>query len=328
MGSLISKRKVADGADGSAPKTAKRGIFSTFGRRSSSAVRPEGGGGDEGDAASYGSRGSRDSVGSGKPGTEDDGSTLGSVPGLFGHALEAAAAVAPAKKPPKPIDPEKLEACHAAFFEWFGLARPYDLSAAQHAKLRDDATFAATLEMVSYLLACSHSAVRLLHTTSELLTRALVPIVPQMILFARVAAAAVRANTGGAGGLGGGRGLRRARRRRGPDARAGRQGRRVSQRVPLAGVLGRVGAGGAGAGCGAAGHERRVPGRRAADVPATAARGAGRRRGRGCRGGGGGHSARQARQDENGKQNKAKNIKREERWTSRCCSEPLTCSRP
>lgn len=25
---------------------------------------------------------------------------------------------------------------------------------------------------------------------------------------------------------------------------------------------------------------------------------------------------------------KQKNIKREERWTSRCCSEPLTCSRP
>ena len=131
-----------------------RGIFSSFGWRSSSAVGPKGGGdggGDEGDAASHGSRGS---TGSGKLGTEDDGSTLGSVPGLFGHALEAAAAkvVAPAKKPPKPIDPEKLEACHAAFFEWFGLARPYDLSAAQHAKLRDDVAFAA-LEVVSYVLA-------------------------------------------------------------------------------------------------------------------------------------------------------------------------------
>jgi hypothetical protein len=65
------------------------------------------------------------------------------------HSLASASgpALASASCRPKPIDPAKLDACHASFGVWFQLAAPYDLTLRQHQLLRLEVPgYAATLE--------------------------------------------------------------------------------------------------------------------------------------------------------------------------------------
>jgi len=49
----------------------------------------------------------------------------------------------------KPVDPARLDACHASFGVWFKLAAPYDLTPRQHQLLRLEVPgYASTLEYV------------------------------------------------------------------------------------------------------------------------------------------------------------------------------------
>ena len=49
----------------------------------------------------------------------------------------------------KPVDPARLDACHASFGVWFKLAAPYDLTPHQHQLLRLEVPgYASTLEYV------------------------------------------------------------------------------------------------------------------------------------------------------------------------------------